>query len=446
MEEREWRASLLGTTHGGVVSAESTIDWAAGLPPLVALGLTLREPVPSDAPRLVDMLTTEAVVRFMSRPPVEAEAFAKFIDWTRVQRRLGRNFCYGMVPDGEAHPVGLIQVRQLEPGFASAEWGFALGQPFWGKDVFPRAVRMIIDFIFRHTPAHRLEARSAIQNGRASGALKKVGASPEGVLRQSFFVDQEPLDQVLWSIRMDEWPLAAPRVSYRTLPAAVDACELAETAVPVGAGGSLPDWCQGVPAVSGSGFTLRELVQADAEPLVGLLSTSEVSRFILPPPSDLDGFRRFIGWAGDQREAGQYVCLGVVPDDCSHAVGIFQLHRVDPAFNIGEWGFVLGRPYWGTGLFVKSASAFLDFTFDVVGVRRLEARSTQANSRANGALMKLGAVPEGSMKQSFLLGGEYFDDYLWAILADDWDACSRPPMPSRPASSHRFQPTLSTAP
>ena len=169
------------------------------------------------------------------------------------------------------------------------------------------------------------------------------------MLRQSFVVDQEPLDQVLWSIRMDEWPLAAPPVPYRTLPAAVDASELAETAVPVGPGGSLPDWCQGLPAACGSGFRLRELVQADAEPLVGLLSTSEVSRFILPPPSDLYGFRRFIDWAGDQREAGQYVCLGVVPDDCSHAVGIFQLHRVDPAFNIGECGFVLGRPYWGTG-------------------------------------------------------------------------------------------------
>ena len=103
-----------------------------------------------------------------------------------------------------------------------------------------------------------------------------------------------------------------------------------------------------------------------------------------------------------------------------------------------------GPAVLGNGLFVKSASAFLDFTFDVVGVRRLEARSAQANSRANGALMKLGAVREGSMKRSFLLGGEYFDD--WAILADDWDACRRPPTPSRPASSHRFQQTLSTAP
>lgn len=399
-------------------------DWHAGLPVLRGPGVTLREPEPADAASLVTMLATDEVGRFMNRPPSRPEAFAGFIRWARSQRRLGRNFCYGIIPAGEDHPVGLIQVRQVEPGFASAEWGFAIGQPYWGKNVFPQAGRMAIDFIFRNTAAHRLEARSAIQNGRANGALKKLGATPEGVLRQSFIVNEEPLHQVLWALRAEEWPLADPPCPYRLEQVAVETREVAEVepAAPApsrASPGPVAPWCHRVPELQGVGVTLRELRDSDAEPLVRLVTTPDVGRYILPPPGTLEGFRRFIGWAHEERREGRYVCLGVVPDACDHAVGIFQLHRVDQVFNIAEWGFVLGRPYWGTGLFQESARLFLDFTFDTVGVRRLEARAAQANVRANGALRKLGAAREGSMKRSFLLGGEYHDDYLWSMLADD---------------------------
>jgi RimJ/RimL family protein N-acetyltransferase len=402
------------------MSADARIDWRLALPHLVGPGVTLREPRLGDAARLMAMLATDEVGRFMSRPPEQLEAFATFIEWTRVQRRLGRNFCYGIVPDGEAHPVGLIQVRQLEPGFASAEWGFAVGQPYWGNGLFARAAHMAIDFIFRHTAAHRLEARSAIQNGRANGALKKVGASPEGLLRQAFVVDGEPIHQVLWSLHIDQWSPADSPVPYRTVPVEPDASQSLEAAS-MGNAGARPEWCQGIAECGYDGFSLRELVATDAEPLVRLLASPEVGRFILPPPSDVGGFLRFLDWTNVERQQGRYACLGVVPAGFDHAVGIFQLHRVDPPFRIGEWGFVLGRPYWGTGLFTKSAAAFLDLAFDVVGARRLEARSAQANVRASGALAKLGAVREGAMKRSFLLGGEYHDDYLWAILADDWE-------------------------
>ena len=62
----------------------------------------------------------------------------------------------------------------------------------------------------------------------------------------------------------------------------------------------------------------------------------------------------------------------------------------------------------------------LRFAFDLIGVRRLEARAMAANARANAVLRRLGATEEGHLRQSFLLGGEYHDDVLWSILAADW--------------------------
>ena len=55
---------------------------------------------------------------------------------------------------------------------------------------------------------HRLEARAAVQNGRGNGALRKIGAVQEGVLRKSFLRNGRYLDQVLYSIVEDDWRAA----------------------------------------------------------------------------------------------------------------------------------------------------------------------------------------------------------------------------------------------
>ena len=53
--------------------------------------------------------------------------------------------------------------------------------------------------------AHRLEARAALKKRRGNGALRKLGAVQEGVLRRSFLEHGEYLDQALWTILGDEW-------------------------------------------------------------------------------------------------------------------------------------------------------------------------------------------------------------------------------------------------
>jgi RimJ/RimL family protein N-acetyltransferase len=102
------------------------------------------------------------------------------------------------------------------------------------------------------------------------------------------------------------------------------------------------------------------------------------------------------------------------------AIGIFQVRRLEPGFATAEWGFAIGSPFWGTGSFIDGAKMVVDFAFDVVGTHRLEARSAVANGRGNGALRKVGALREGTLRKSFLRHGEYLDQALWTILDEDW--------------------------
>ena len=180
------------------------------------------------------------------------------------------------------------------------------------------------------------------------------------------------------------------------------------------------NWQQALPVLTGTHGTLRELRTADAPSLLAMLTTEEVARFISPPPTTVDGFERFIAWTHRERAAGRYICFAVVPVGLETAVGIFQIRQLEPGFDTAEWGFAIGSPFWGTGLFADAARLTVDFAFDAVGVHRLEARAATANGRGNGALAKIGAVREAVLRRSFLRRGEYLDQVLWSILRDDW--------------------------
>src|SRR5947207_8806578 len=83
------------------------------MPALAARAVTVRALQQSDAPTLFAMLTTEEVARFISPPPTSVEGFEKFIAWTERQQAEGRYLCFGIVPAGQTHAVGLIQIRAL---------------------------------------------------------------------------------------------------------------------------------------------------------------------------------------------------------------------------------------------------------------------------------------------------------------------------------------------
>jgi len=194
-------------------------DWQAGLPTLCGKQVVLRELRASDAASLFALLTTEEVSRFISPPPNTVEGFERFIAWTIRQRSAGAYVCFAVTLQGFDTAIGIFQIRQLDPTFASAEWGFAIGSAFWGTGVFQDGAELVVDFAFETIGVHRLEARAAVQNGRGNGALQKLGAVQEAVLRKSFLRNGSYLDQVLYTILDEDWQTTR-RTTSRSYPSA----------------------------------------------------------------------------------------------------------------------------------------------------------------------------------------------------------------------------------
>jgi RimJ/RimL family protein N-acetyltransferase len=191
-------------------------DWRLELPILSGRAVTLREPTPQDLGALADLLSLGDATRFGREEQATDIEILELVDRVARERATGLAFTYAITLTAARSIAGLMQVRRLDPSFEAAEWECTIAPPLRGSGVFLEAARLVGSFAFGSVGAHRLEARVLLQNGRASGALRKLGAVQEGVLRRSVRHGGEYFDQVLWSMLKedwgDHWVSTAPRV------------------------------------------------------------------------------------------------------------------------------------------------------------------------------------------------------------------------------------------
>jgi RimJ/RimL family protein N-acetyltransferase len=168
----------------------------------------------------------------------------------------------------------------------------------------------------------------------------------------------------------------------------------------------------------------------DAAVLVPHLMDAALRRHVTAGPDTIAEFRDFTRWAKAKRRRGQLYCFAIIPPGAVTPAGLIQLWPSDPGGATAEWGIVIGRAFWGSGLFTAATALLFQFAFDTLGVVRLEARTTTANRRANAALRKIGAVAEGRLRGS---APSTPDRWLWSI------PCRRPSpvRPTWPARKNR---------
>jgi RimJ/RimL family protein N-acetyltransferase len=194
----------------------TAVDWRRELPTLAGRLVTLRELTPHDLAALIELLSIADTSAFNLDEPVSDVDVRAFIDRTIRDRSAGLSFTYAVVQNDTHAVVGLAQIRQLEPSFETAECEGTLAPGVRGSGVFLEAARLLGSFVFGTVGARRVEVRVLLQNGRANGALRKLGAVQEGILRRSVRRRGEYLDQALWSLLKDDWGTQwvspAPRV------------------------------------------------------------------------------------------------------------------------------------------------------------------------------------------------------------------------------------------
>src|SRR5260221_3321371 len=206
----------------------------------------------------------------------------------------------------------------------------------------------------------------------------------------------------------------------------------------------LDGWTDQVPPLHGDLTTLREVAASDVYTLFTLFSDPAVTAYMAPPPPTLAKFAGFVEWSHQQRAQGHGVCFGVVPDGMTAAAGILQV-RLEPTLSDAEWGFVLSRPFWSTGVFADAADVLVEFAFTTMHVERLQTRIALRNRRARAAVQKLGARFETTLAGTSPRGIPRAPESVWTLGEHDWRTRTRAPRMAAHDAAQRMRTAVEAA-
>lgn len=176
---------------------DAAAEWRRGLPDLNGSFATVREAQVGIASALWSALCPTEVVHLFAPAPTTQDGFTSWLAQLLACREAGSGF--GFVVEANI-PVGVIAVRALEPGFQTAEWAFAFAPHAWTTHAVAEALTLVRDFVFETVGAHRIECRTFADSDLRIACLRQVGAAEEGRLRRSSRIDDQYVDQLLWSI------------------------------------------------------------------------------------------------------------------------------------------------------------------------------------------------------------------------------------------------------
>jgi RimJ/RimL family protein N-acetyltransferase len=86
----------------------------------------------------------------------------------------------------------------------SAEIGYWLGEPFWGRGIITKALLSMTNYAFSNFDLIRLYAYVFETNPASMKVLEKAGYKLEGRLRKSVIKDGQILDQMVYAILKEE--------------------------------------------------------------------------------------------------------------------------------------------------------------------------------------------------------------------------------------------------
>ncbi|HEY6330738.1 MAG TPA: GNAT family protein [Blastocatellia bacterium] len=114
----------------------------------------------------------------------------------------GVPWLYAIEVDGEA-AGGISLETKADVECHSAELGYWLGEPFWGRGVTTAAVRAITGHAFLESEIYRIFAYVFARNTASMRVLEKAGYQREGVLRRGIVKDGVLMDLVMYAMTRD---------------------------------------------------------------------------------------------------------------------------------------------------------------------------------------------------------------------------------------------------
>lgn len=101
--------------------------------------------------------------------------------------------------------AGVVSLHNLSWENRKASLGYWLGASFQGRGLVTSGCRILINHAFSELKLNRLEIQCTPDNEPSRKIAERLGFTLEGVLRQSWWIRDSFVDQVVYGLLASEW-------------------------------------------------------------------------------------------------------------------------------------------------------------------------------------------------------------------------------------------------
>ena len=180
------------------------------------------------------------------------------------------------------------------------------------------------------------------------------------------------------------------------------------------------DWSK-LPTLEAERVRLRELTDDDVDALFSIFSNSQVMRYWSTAPyTDRDQAVALLAEIRENFTRRVYLKWGVALKEDDSIIGTATLFNLHLDNQRAEVGYALSREQWGKGLMNEALRRLLQYAFDELKLRRLEADVDPRNTGSIKTLERLGFQREGYLRERWHVCGEIQDALFYGLLRREW--------------------------
>lgn len=171
---------------------------------------------------------------------------------------------------------------------------------------------------------------------------------------------------------------------------------------------------------------LRRLEMRDAPDLFDYSRDPQVAKHVLwDAQTSVSEARAYVRYMLRRYRAGEPASWGIEEKETERVVGTIGYMWYQRDNNACEVGYSLARRRWNRGYMTEALAEVLRFSFEELGVHRVEAQHEVENAASGAVMRKCGMRKEGTLRGRLYNKGRYVDVDLYAMLREDYARWAR---------------------
>ena len=171
---------------------------------------------------------------------------------------------------------------------------------------------------------------------------------------------------------------------------------------------------------------LRRLEMRDAPDLFDYSRDPQVAKHVLwDAQTSVSEARAYVRYMLRRYRAGEPASWGIEEKETGRVVGTIGYMWYPRDNTACEVGYSLARRRWNRGYRTEALAEVLRFSFEELGVHRVEAQHEVENAASGAVMRKCGMRKEGTLRGRLYNKGRYVDVDLYAMLREDYARWAR---------------------